>query len=76
MSQQDHLYRFLFEQFPVRGEFVRLQDSWQEVLNRHEYPPVVRDLLGQAMAATALLGATIKFLGSLIFQIQGDESGG
>ena len=72
MSQQDHLYRFLFEQFPVRGEFVRLQDSWQEVLNRHEYPPVVRDLLGQAMAATALLGATIKFLGSLIFQIQGD----
>jgi len=68
----DHLHRFLFNDSNVRGELVRLDESWQALRERQDYPPAVRDLLGQAAAATALLAATIKFDGSLILQTQGD----
>lgn len=67
----DRFQRFLFEDLGVRGELVRLDASWQAVLARHSYPPAVRNQLGQALAATVLLSATIKFEGSLILQIQG-----
>lgn len=68
----DTLSRFLFEHAAVRGEVVRLEATWQAVLSRHDYPQPVRDLLGEMMAATALLAATLKFEGSLIMQIQGN----
>ena len=68
---QDVLQRFLFENTSVRGEIVRLHASWKAVLEKYDYPPVVRELLGEAMAAMALLGATIKYQGSLTLQIQG-----
>jgi molecular chaperone Hsp33 len=71
MPDNDSLQRFLFEQTNVRGELVHLDATWRAVLERRDYPPVVRDLLGEAMAAAVLLGATIKYRGSLIMQIQG-----
>jgi molecular chaperone Hsp33 len=72
MSGGDALRRFMFEDFPVRGDHVRLEQSWREALSRQEYPPAVRALLGEAMAAAVLLASTIKFEGVLTLQIQGD----
>jgi molecular chaperone Hsp33 len=72
MSGGDALRRFMFEDFPVRGEVVRLEESWQAVLERQSYPPAVRDLLGEAMAASVLLASTLKFDGLLTLQIQGE----
>ncbi|MFN2348629.1 MAG: Hsp33 family molecular chaperone HslO [Thioalkalivibrio sp.] len=68
----DTLNRFILETTNVRGEWVHLDATWQALLERYEYPPVVRDLLGQALAAVALLSATIKFDGSLILQVTGN----
>ena len=51
--------------------FVHLDATWQAVLERHDYPPVVRDQLGQFLAAGALLASTIKYDGSLTMQILG-----
>ena len=68
----DQLHRFTFEHLGIRGEIVSLAASWQAVVERHDYPPVVRDYLGQALAATVLLSGTIKYRGSLILQLQGD----
>jgi molecular chaperone Hsp33 len=68
----DCLHRFVFEHTDVRGELVHLDASWQAVLERQDYPEPVRNLLGQAMAAAALLSATIKIDGSLHLQLQGD----
>jgi molecular chaperone Hsp33 len=65
------LHRFLFEHTRVRGEWVHLDAAWQALLQRHQYPPVVRDRLGEAYAAVALMAATLKFDGSLILQITG-----
>lgn len=72
MKTKDTLNRFIFDKAPVRGESVHLNESWQAVLDKHDYPQAVRSVLGEAMAATVLLSATIKFLGSITLQIQGD----
>ena len=71
MQDADTLRRFIFEHAPVRGEIVRLNATWRAVLERHDYPPVVREILGEYLAAAALLSGTIKYDGSLIMQIRG-----
>lgn len=68
---QDSITRFLVDSANVRGEVLRLTDSWQEILRRADYPHSVRNLLGEAVAATALLAETIKFDGSLTLQVRG-----
>ncbi len=72
MKQADQLYRFLFEQQHIRGEFVQLEATWREVLARADYPAPVRNALGEALAAAALLVATLKISGSLTMQIRGE----
>lgn len=67
----DSLQRFLFEGAPIRGELVHLDATWRAVLERHSYPEPLRLVLGEMMAAAALLSASLKFDGSLIMQIQG-----
>lgn len=67
----DTLRRFLFEHAPIRGELVHLDASWQTIVGRHHYPPVLRDLLGELAAAAVLLAATLKLQGALVLQIQG-----
>ncbi|MEX2163400.1 MAG: Hsp33 family molecular chaperone HslO [Sulfuricaulis sp.] len=71
MTIRDSLQRFIFEHAPIRGEIVHLDATWRAVLERREYPPRVRDVLGELMAAAALLTSTIKFDGRLIMQVQG-----
>jgi molecular chaperone Hsp33 len=72
VKPQDTLQRFVFEHAAIRGEIVHLDNAWRAVLERHAYPPAVRTLLGELMAAAALLAATLKFNGSMILQIQGN----
>ena len=72
MKNKDKLHRFVFENFPVRGEIVQLDATWKTILATHPYPPVVRELLGEAIAAVTLLAATIKFEGSISLQLQGE----
>lgn len=67
----DTLRRFLFEYAPIRGEVVHLDATWQAVIDRHNYPPVLRDLMGQLCAAAVLLAATLKLKGSMVLQIHG-----
>ena len=69
---KDTLRRFLFENLAVRGELVHLDAAWQAVLERHDYPQPVQNVLGQLMSAVSLLIATLKFDGQLIAQIQGN----
>jgi len=71
LKQSDSLQRFMFEHAAVRGEIVHLEATWKAVLERRDYPPALRTVLGELMAAAALLSATLKFSGSLIMQIQG-----
>jgi molecular chaperone Hsp33 len=72
MLEADQRQRFLLEHLGVRGELVRLDASWRAVLARHDYPPQVRLLLGEALVSVVLLSATLKFNGSLTLQARGD----
>ncbi|MGK0441172.1 MAG: molecular chaperone Hsp33 [Pseudohongiellaceae bacterium] len=68
----DTLQRFLFDNTDIRGELTRLDKSYQDALTSHEYPAVVARLLGELMAASALLSATLKFEGSLTLQARSE----
>jgi molecular chaperone Hsp33 len=63
---------FQIEGQPARGRIVRLGAVVDEILTRHSYPEPVANLLGEACALAALVGASLKFEGRLILQAQGD----
>jgi molecular chaperone Hsp33 len=71
VSGSDRVRRFVLERHPIRGHAVRLADSWLELREHQDYPPVVQQLLGEAVAAAVLLAATLKFAGTLTVQLQG-----
>ncbi len=70
--KSDCLQRFLFDNAAIRGEWVNLQETWQEVLNRREYPAAIRRVLGEMMGAAALLTSTVKIKGRLVLQIRSE----
>jgi molecular chaperone Hsp33 len=72
MHDRDCLHRFIFERYPIRGHLVHLDAAWLALVEHREYPPAIRDTLGEAVAASLLLAATIKFDGVLSLQLQGD----
>jgi molecular chaperone Hsp33 len=72
MHDRDCLHRFIFEQYPIRGHLVHLDAAWRALIEHRDYAPAIRDTLGEAVAASLLLAATIKFEGVLSLQLQGD----
>jgi molecular chaperone Hsp33 len=72
MHDRDTLHRFLFERFPIRGHLVHLDAAWRALIEHRAYPDVIRETLGEAVVASLLLAATIKFEGVLSLQLQGD----
>lgn len=71
-STKDTLQKFIFDNAAVKGEFVEISATWQEVQARHNYPAPVKTVLGEMLAAAALLSANLKFNGAIIMQIHGD----
>ena len=72
MIEQDVLRRFIFKELGIRGEWVKLSNSWQLIKKHQQGPYNTQVLLGEALAAIVMLSATIKFKGSIILQAQGD----
>jgi molecular chaperone Hsp33 len=72
MHDRDSLHRFIFEHFPIRGHLVHLDAAWRALIEHADYPAAIRETLGEAVAASLLLAATIKFEGVLSLQLQGD----
>ena len=70
LASEDVLHRFMLEKAGVRGVLVRLGASWHEIASRADYPSGLRDTLGQAVAASALLTGNIKFEGSLSLEFK------
>jgi molecular chaperone Hsp33 len=68
----DKLQKFMFDAAPVRGELVEISETWKQVLERRDYPQAVKTVLGEMLAAAALLSANLKFDGVIVMQIHGD----
>ena len=65
----------MLEHHPVRGFWVRLDGAWRELRSHQHYPPPVEALLGEAVTASVLLAATLKFQGTLTLQLTGRRPG-
>lgn len=72
MHDTDCTHRFVFENYPIRGHLVHLDASWRALLEHRDYPAEIRDTLGEAVVASVLLAATVKFDGQLTLQMQGE----
>ena len=71
-TSRDRVQRFLFEEADIRGEVIQLENTYQDVIGIHQYAPAVSRLLGEFMAAAALLATTLKFEGKLILQARSE----
>jgi molecular chaperone Hsp33 len=70
----DVLHRFLLERAGIRGVLVRLGSAWREVAARADYPAPLRGLLGQTLAASALLTGNIKLDGALSIELKSQDA--
>ncbi|WP_108469041.1 Hsp33 family molecular chaperone HslO [Polynucleobacter difficilis] len=66
----NELLVFVCDGAPVRGEIVSINTAWQSVQERRDDPPVIRQILGDFVAAATLLSASLKFDGTLMIQAQ------
>lgn len=64
--------RFYFAHSPVRGEVVQLSSTLADIFDRHDYPLVIKRLLGELLTASVLLTATLKLEGRLSLQARGN----
>lgn len=73
MSRADNAtQRFIFDNTDIRGEIISIGSSYAEALAAHEYPDIVRKLLGELVTGSVLLSTTLKFEGLLTLQVRGD----
>jgi molecular chaperone Hsp33 len=63
---------FVLEDSGIRGALVRLEETWQQVIAPHDYPPEVRTLLGEGVVSTLLLASGLKTTPSVSLQLQGE----
>ena len=71
-SADDIVAAFQIDGEPVRGRIARMGPATvDEVLQRHQYHPAIAKILGELLTLAALVGASLKFDGKLIVQVQG-----
>jgi molecular chaperone Hsp33 len=63
---------FLLEESGIRGALVRLHETWLQIVAQHLYPPQVRSVLGESIAATVLMANGLKGQPKIALQLQGD----
>lgn len=70
----DQIRSFTFDDAPIRGRVVRLNDAWQTIRSRSIYDAAAERLLGEMVAIVAMLAQGIKLDGSVMLQIRGNGS--
>lgn len=71
INHADIRTRFIFDDMPVRGLHVRLENVWKHIVGQKHYPAAIHRALGELLAAGALLSGNLKTDGTLIVQVQG-----
>ena len=67
----DEVLPFTIPSRDARGRVVRLGPALHTILAAHDYPPVLRRLLGEALVLTAMMGTLLKDEGcQLTLQVQ------
>ena len=71
-ADADTVLGFTLPDRDARGRMVRLGPVLDEILSAHSYPPVIRDLLAEALVLTVLMGSLLQDDGQLTIQAQAE----
>ena len=71
-KDQDLLHRFSFDELPVRGQWVRLNQTLEDAFANHDYPAGLETLMGEMFAAVAMFADNLKFEGAVTLQSSGE----
>jgi molecular chaperone Hsp33 len=71
-ARDDAVVPFAVEPLDVRGRVVRLGESIDHILAKHNYPTPVARLVGEACVLTVLLATSLKIEGRFQLQTRGD----
>ncbi|EPX77469.1 Hsp33 family molecular chaperone HslO [Litoreibacter arenae] len=72
IAWDDTVLPFQLDKIDIRGRVARLDGVLDQVLEQHDYPPLVEAMVAEAALLTALIGQTIKLRWKLSLQIRGD----
>ena len=73
LKNNDFIRVFRLDETNIRGRHVRLENSLNHILKRHNYPKLVSLLLGDLLSLGVILSSTVKYDG--IFTVQTNSSG-
>lgn len=68
---QNAIQRFLFKELNIRGQHIRLQESWQAMTKERHYPESIVKMFGELTAMSVLLANGMKHRGRITLQVQG-----
>lgn len=71
-TTDDHILPFQIEAQGLRGRLVRLGPLADEILHRHDYPPIVARMLAEMLTLAALLAGALKYEGVFTLQTSGN----
>jgi molecular chaperone Hsp33 len=72
LRTDDLVLPFSVEALDVRGRVARLGPALDSILRRHDYPPAVSRLLGEAVILNVLFATALKIDARVVLQIQSD----
>ncbi len=70
LAWDDTVLPFQLDKADIRGRVARLDGVLGNILEQHDYPPVVEALVAEMALLTALIGQTIKLRWKLSLQVQ------
>lgn len=72
LAWDDTVLPFTLDRPDIRGRLARLDGVLDQVLEQHDYPPLVEAMVAEAALLTALIGQAIALRWKLSLQIRGD----
>ncbi|MEL6839594.1 MAG: Hsp33 family molecular chaperone HslO [Pseudomonadota bacterium] len=71
IAWDDTVLPFQLDASDIRGRVARLDGVLEQVLEQHDYPPLVEGLVAEMALLTALIGQTVKLRWKLSLQVRG-----
>lgn len=72
IAWDDTVLPFQLDASDIRGRVARLDGVLEQVLDQHDYPPMIEGLVAEMALLTALIGQTMKLRWKLSLQVRGD----
>ncbi|HAO91631.1 MAG: Hsp33 family molecular chaperone HslO [Succinivibrio sp.] len=73
ISNQDSIQRFLFDNHGVRGEIVKLNTPFTELLH-DSYPKIIKKIMMELAVSSVLVASTLKDGSEIMVQIHGGKT--